>query len=87
MGKLLGEFENCSKLMQPKRTMSKPLKNYYDILSVSSNASSDDIKKKYRQLAKKFHPDKNTSGKEGDQVRGSSTLKSLLLYRENVLQC
>lgn len=33
--------------------------NYYDILNVKQNANEDEIKKSYRDLAKKFHPDKN----------------------------
>jgi curved DNA-binding protein len=33
-------------------------KNYYDILGVNKNASQDDIKKAYRNLSKKYHPDK-----------------------------
>ena len=32
-------------------------KNYYDILGVSKNATQDDIKKAYRALVKKYHPD------------------------------
>jgi curved DNA-binding protein len=38
-------------------------KNYYDILGVNKNASQEDIKKAYRNLSKKYHPDK-TGGDE-----------------------
>lgn len=34
--------------------------NYYEILGVSTKASSSDIKKAFRKLAKKYHPDVNS---------------------------
>lgn len=37
------------------------MKNYYAILGVSHTASHDDIKRAFRNLAVKFHPDKNPS--------------------------
>ena len=33
--------------------------NHYNVLNVNSNAKEDEIKKSYRELAKKYHPDKN----------------------------
>jgi len=39
-------------------------KDYYAILGIPRNATEDDVKKAYRNLAKKYHPDVNTTGSE-----------------------
>ena len=40
---------------------------YYDILGVSPDASTNDIRKSYKKLALKYHPDKNKND-DGEKV-------------------
>ncbi|WP_026888159.1 DnaJ domain-containing protein [Clostridium beijerinckii] len=40
------------------------MKDYYKVLDISINASNDEIKKAFRSLAKKYHPDRNQCDKD-----------------------
>ena len=44
-------------------------KNYYDILHVTHNATQEEIKKAYRSLAKKWHPDINKSSNATEMMQ------------------
>ncbi|XP_072446957.1 dnaJ homolog subfamily C member 18 isoform X1 [Chiloscyllium punctatum] len=56
----------------------KRCKNYYEILGLSRNADEEDLKRSYRKLALKFHPDKNCAPGATDAFKAIGNAYAIL---------
>lgn len=55
----------------------------FDIFGLNNNANEEDIKKRYRVLIKKFHPDKNKDPKSHERFIKIQSIYHILLYYVN----
>jgi molecular chaperone DnaJ len=58
-------------------------KGYYAILEVSENASFQEIKRAYRKLARKYHPDRNNSSFAEDMIKKINASFEVLSDKDN----
>lgn len=63
---ILNDFANTGTEDSP-REEEESFEDWYDILGVKSDADEKDIKKTYREVAKKYHPDKNNGDNESEE--------------------
>ena len=61
-------------------------RDYYEVLGVDKKASNDDIKKAYRKLAIKYHPDKNQGDKAAEEKFKEATEAYEILIDEKKAQ-
>ena len=59
--------------------------NYYQILNVSKDATLEEIKKAYKKLALKYHPDRNIHNKKEAEQRFKEIVEAyMILSNENL---
>lgn len=59
-------------------------KNYYEILSLSKECTEEDLKKAYRKLALKLHPDKNHAPGATEAFKGLFKCRICIMVIENL---
>ena len=53
------------------------MKSLYEILGVNANSGKDEIKKKYRELAKKYHPDRMVNASEKEKTEAEKRFREI----------
>jgi DnaJ-class molecular chaperone len=71
-------FGLSDKIRTAKRLASEASqKDYYKILGLTKKANDDEIKKAYKKLAMKWHPDRNSTGTEEEKTKADKMFKEI----------
>ena len=58
-------------------------RDYYEVLGVSKSATADEIKKAYRRLAMKYHPDRNKDDGEASESKFKEAKEAYEVLKDN----
>ena len=59
-------------------------KDYYKILEIDRNSTDDEIKKQYRNLCKKYHPDRSMNLSENEKKTNENKMKEIIDAYEEI---
>ena len=64
--------------------MATTKRDFYEVLGVAKDAAAEDVKRAYRQMALKFHPDRNPGDKDAEKrfKEAAEAYESLVRSRE-----
>jgi len=65
---ILNDWPNGGESGEEENTQEEEFTDWYEILELDPDAAKADIKKRYRELMKKYHPDQNNGNSEYDEM-------------------